>query len=66
MNTMLILASLSPITLASIAIFIGVTAFAWVIIGRISGDDKPRAEARLDALKKGRSSAGDLDESAGD
>jgi tight adherence protein C len=48
---MLILAALNPVTLASVAIFIAVTAVAWVVIGRVSGDDKPRAEARLDMMK---------------
>ncbi len=51
MTTMLILAALSPVTMTSVAIFIAVTAIAWVVIGRVSGDDKPRAEARLDMLK---------------
>jgi tight adherence protein C len=61
---MLILAILSPVTIASVAIFIAVTAVAWVVIGRVSGEDKPRAEARLDMLKNRR--AVKLDESAGD
>jgi len=63
---MLILAVLSPITLASVAIFIAVTAVAWVVIGRVSGDDKPRAEARLDMLKKGRPAPGEIAESSED
>ena len=54
MSTMTILAMLSPVTIASVAIFISVTAVAWVVIGRVSGEDKPRAEARLDMLKKRR------------
>ena len=58
MSTMLILAVLSPVTIASVAIFIAVTAVAWVVIGRVSGDDKPRAEARLDMMKKRRSAPG--------
>lgn len=58
MTTMLILAVLSPVTIASVAIFIAVTAIAWVVIGRVSGDDKPRAEARLDQLKNRRTSGG--------
>jgi len=56
MITMTILAMLSPVTIVSVAIFIAVTAVAWVVIGRVSGDDKPRAEARLDMLKKRRKS----------
>ncbi|WP_231615722.1 type II secretion system F family protein [Novipirellula artificiosorum] len=42
----------SPVTITSIAIFFGVTALAWFILGRVSGDDKPRAEARLDAMRR--------------
>lgn len=64
MSTMLILAMLSPVTVASVAIFIAVTAVAWVVIGRVSGEDKPRAEARLDMLKKRRN--GRLDEDVND
>lgn len=66
MTTMTILAMIDPVTFASIAIFIGVTAVAWLIIGRVSGEDKPRAEARLDMLRKGKSSTGDSGETAGD
>ncbi len=54
MFTMLILAALSPVTVTSVAIFIAVTAVAWVVIGRVSGDDKPRAEARLDMMRNRR------------
>ena len=32
----------------------GVTAVAWVTIGRVSGEDKPRAEARLDRMRSRR------------
>lgn len=52
MTTLLIFAALSPATITSVAIFFGVTAIAWVVIGRVSGDDKPRAEARLDMLQR--------------
>ncbi len=62
----MILAVLSPVTLASVAIFFGVTAVAWLVIGRVSGGDKPRAEARLDMFKKGRRAATELGESASD
>ena len=54
MSTM-IFAMLDPVTITSIAIFISVTAVAWVVIGRISGEDKPRAEARLDMMRNRRS-----------
>ena len=63
---MLILAVLNPVTVASVAIFIAVTAIAWVVIGRVSGDDKPRAEARLEMLKNGRAVRGEGEESASD
>ena len=46
--------TLDPVTLTAIASFFGVTAVAWVVIGRVSGDDKPRAEARLDAMRSRR------------
>lgn len=55
--------SLSPVTVVSAAIFIAVTAIAWVVIGRVSGDDKPRAEARLEMLKQRQ---GALPEESGD
>ncbi len=61
MTTLLISAiALNPVTVTSVAIFFAVTAVAWVVIGRVGGSDKPRAEARLDILKAGRSGKGDL------
>ena len=63
MTTMLILAALNPVTMVSVTIFIAVTAVAWVVIGRVSGEDKPRAEARLDMLKNRRAGAGDTEAS---
>ena len=63
MSTMLIFAMLSPATIGSIAVFIAVTAVAWVVIGRVSGENKPRAEARLDMMKNGRTKR-DPDDSA--
>lgn len=63
MTTMLIFAAISPVTMASVAIFIAVTAIAWVVIGRVSGDDKPRAEARLDMLKHRRAGGGQGEDS---
>ena len=57
MITISLLAFLSPVTIVSVAVFVGVTAIAWVAIGRVSGDDKPRAEARLDMMKNRRTSA---------
>ncbi len=53
--TLLIFAiALDPVVLTSIAIFFGVTAVAWVTIGRVSGEDKPRAEARLERMRSRR------------
>lgn len=48
------LISINPVIITSIAIFIAVTAVTWVVIGRISGENKPRAEARLEMLKNRR------------
>lgn len=48
--------TLSPTILTTIAIFVAVTAVAWVTIGRVSGDDN-RAEARLDTLRQRSSSS---------
>lgn len=53
MCTTLILASLLGPALVSLVVFIAVTGTAWLVLGRVSGDDKPKAEARLDLLKRG-------------
>lgn len=59
MFTTLILAfAFSPAVIASVAVFIAVTAGAWFVIGQISGDDKPRAEVRLDKIRSGRNRGG--------
>ena len=59
--TLLIFASIiDPVVITSIAIFFAVTAVAWVTIGRVSGGDKPRAEARLDMMRSRRSGGPDL------
>ena len=50
----MIFAMLDPVTITAIAIFISVSVIAWVVIGRISGEDKPRAETRLDMLRHRR------------
>ncbi|GAA5510241.1 type II secretion system F family protein [Novipirellula caenicola] len=61
MNTFTILAfALDPVTLTSIAIFVAVTGVAWVVLGRVSGDNKPRAEARLDAMRSTRGATVEL------
>ncbi|TWU45000.1 Bacterial type II secretion system protein F domain protein [Novipirellula aureliae] len=51
--------SFSPVMITSIAIFFGVTALTWFLLGRVSGDDKPRAEARLDAMRSRRGGGDD-------
>lgn len=50
----MILASFDPVILVSLAIFIAVTAVAWVVIGRVSGEDTPHAERRLERMRKPR------------
>ena len=54
MTTMLMLAMIEPITIVAIAIFVGVTACTFAVIGRVSGGAKPRAEARLDMMRNRR------------
>jgi tight adherence protein C len=57
--TLLIFAAIaSPVVITSVAIFFAVTAVAWVAIGRVSGGDKPRAEARLDMMRSRRGGGG--------
>ncbi len=61
MSSLFILAmAMNPIALTSVAIFIGVTMVAWVVLGRVSGESKPRAEARLDAMRSSRSSSSEV------
>lgn len=50
----MIFTMLDPVTMTAIAIFISVSVIAWMVIGRISGEDKPRAETRLDMLRHRR------------
>ena len=50
----MIFSVLDPLTITAIAIFISVTSIAWVVIGRISGDDKSRPEARLEMMRNQR------------
>ncbi|MEO1617840.1 MAG: type II secretion system F family protein [Planctomycetota bacterium] len=52
---MLLLAlSINPIYLTAGAIFLFVTVGTWFALARVSGDNKPRAEARLDMMRKRR------------
>lgn len=54
-NTMLLAAETPFIVyLVPFAIFVGVSAVAWMFVGRVSGEDKPRAEARLEELRNPR------------
>jgi tight adherence protein C len=57
MNNLLLLAMIDSPTIIAIVIFVGVTAATFAVIGRISGEDKPRAEARLDMMRKRRGGA---------
>jgi tight adherence protein C len=57
MNNLLLLAMIDPPTIIAIVIFVGVTAATFAVIGRISGEDKPRAEARLDMMRQRRGGA---------
>ncbi len=52
----------APVLLTSIAIFFAVTAVTWVAIGRVSGEDRPRAESRLDVLKDPRKRVSEIAE----
>lgn len=56
--TLLLALSINPIILTAGAIFIFVTAGTWLVLARVSGDDKPRAEARLDMMRKRRNMQG--------
>lgn len=59
MTLLMFAMAIDPVIVTSIAIFFGVTAVAWVTIGRVSGGDKPRAEARLERMRSTRPVAGD-------
>lgn len=50
----------SPVLWTVAAIFIGVSALAWVAINTLSGDDRPRAESRLEQLKDPRKRVSDF------
>lgn len=54
--TLLLALSINPVYVTAGAIFFFVTAGMWFVLTRVSGDDKPRAEARLDMMRKRRSS----------
>jgi len=62
MTTLLVLAMIESTTIVAILIFIGVTACTFAVIGRITGDDKPRAEARLDMMQQRRGAGAAPDE----
>lgn len=52
----------APVLLTSIAIFFAVATVSWVALTRVSGDDRPRAESRLDELKDPRRRVSDIAE----
>ncbi|MCA9137237.1 MAG: hypothetical protein KDB00_10770, partial [Planctomycetales bacterium] len=54
--TLLLALSINPIYVTAGAIFLFVTLGMWFVLARVSGDDKPRAEARLDMMRKRRAS----------
>lgn len=54
--------AIDPIILITVPIFLMVTAGMWFVLARVSGDDKPRAEARLEMLRKRRTSKVELSE----
>ncbi|MEL6111060.1 MAG: type II secretion system F family protein [Planctomycetota bacterium] len=54
--TSLLAITVSPIFITAAAIFFLVTAGIWFVLTRVSGDDKPRAEARLDMMRRRRAS----------
>ena len=54
--TLLLALSINPIYVTVGAIFLFVTFGMWFVLARVSGDDKPRAEARLDLMRKRRAS----------
>ncbi|QDV61938.1 MULTISPECIES: type II secretion system F family protein [Crateriforma] len=54
LTPMMLASSTMPIILTCVAAFVGVTAVAWLVLGRVSGDDRPTAESRLDILKDPR------------
>ncbi|QDV85989.1 type II secretion system F family protein [Planctomycetes bacterium TBK1r] len=62
--TLLLALSFNPVYVTAGAIFLFVTVGMWFVLARVSGDDKPRAEARLDMMRKRR--AGQASAAAGD
>lgn len=52
MHALIPFAEINPVFLSSLAIFITVTLIMWVVLERISGEDRPRAEVRLEKLQK--------------
>lgn len=52
--------SMMPILATAGAAFIAVTAVAWLVIGRVTGGDRPTAESRLDIMKDPRRTKADL------
>ncbi|KAA5546896.1 type II secretion system F family protein [Roseiconus nitratireducens] len=59
---LLLALSISPILITAAAIFLLVFGGVWFVLARVSGEDKPRAEARLDMMRKRRRPTGRMDE----
>lgn len=47
-----LIAGIDPAFLSPLAIFVSVTLVMWVILEKVSGEDRPRAEVRLDRMRK--------------
>ncbi|MEM0925890.1 MAG: hypothetical protein AAGJ83_07620 [Planctomycetota bacterium] len=58
--SLLLALSINPVYLTAGAIFLFVAAATWFALTRVSGEDKPRAEARLDMMRKRRSGGSNL------
>jgi tight adherence protein C len=48
----MVIAEISPVFLSSLAIFVTVTLVMWVVLERVSGEDRPLPEIRLERLRK--------------
>ncbi|TWU04568.1 type II secretion system F family protein [Stieleria varia] len=58
----LIAFAIDPIIMITVPIFLMVTGGMWFVFVRVSGDDKPRAEARLEMMRKRRGPQMELSE----
>ncbi|MEM6471085.1 MAG: type II secretion system F family protein [Planctomycetota bacterium] len=58
--SLLLALSIDPVYLTAGAIFIFVALGTWFALTRVSGEDKPRAEARLDMMRKRKGGRSDI------